>query len=84
MRYPQGGRLTAERQQFREELRLQAGIVVLDHAGLPSAGFRGHPGRAPGPWNPTAEHTYLAVRAPDTPAGWTYEYAKADTAPTED
>ncbi|MGC5346947.1 hypothetical protein ACPXCF_29425, partial [Streptomyces sp. DT171] len=24
MRYPQGGGLTAERQQFREELRLQA------------------------------------------------------------
>ena len=54
-------------------------IVQLDQAGLPPAGFRGRPGRAPGPWNPTARHTYLAVRCPDTPADWIYEYTKADT-----
>ncbi|MFD8825739.1 hypothetical protein ACFV1C_25725 [Streptomyces sp. NPDC059605] len=54
-------------------------IVELSQAGLPPAGFRGRPGRAPGPWNPAAEHTYLAVRAPSTSAGWIYEYAEADT-----
>ncbi|MET9919223.1 hypothetical protein ABZZ04_19310 [Streptomyces sp. NPDC006435] len=54
-------------------------IVELGQAGLPPAGFRGRPGRAPGPWNPTAEHAYLAVRAPGTSAGWIYEYAEADT-----
>jgi hypothetical protein len=58
-------------------------IVQLDQAGAPPAGFRGRPGPAPGPWNPTAKHTYLAVRAPNTTAGWIYEYTKADTT-TED
>ncbi|MFI8818002.1 MULTISPECIES: hypothetical protein [unclassified Streptomyces] len=53
-------------------------IVELDQAGQPPAGFRSRPGRAPGPWNPAARHTYLAVRAPDTPAGWIYEYTEAD------
>ncbi|MBC9719539.1 hypothetical protein H9Y04_44300 [Streptomyces sp. TRM66268-LWL] len=54
-------------------------IVQLDQAGLPPAGFRGRPGRAPGPWNPDIKHTYLAVRAPDTSAGWIYEHTKAHT-----
>ncbi|WP_432089645.1 hypothetical protein [Streptomyces sp. bgisy095] len=54
-------------------------IVELDQSGLPPAGFRGRPGRATGPWNPAVKHTYLAVRAPDTSAGWIYEYAEADT-----
>jgi hypothetical protein len=58
-------------------------IVVLDQAGMPPAGFRGRPGRAAGPWNPTAKHTYLAVRAPDTSTGWIYEHTEADTT-TED
>ncbi|WP_424213167.1 hypothetical protein ACN20G_14365 [Streptomyces sp. BI20] len=55
-------------------------IVELDQSGLPPEGFRGRPGQTPGPWNPTAKHLYLAVRAPDTSAGWIYEYAGIDTA----
>ncbi|MGW0876583.1 hypothetical protein ACWD3J_39870 [Streptomyces sp. NPDC002755] len=54
-------------------------IVELDPEGLRPAGFRGRPGRTTGPWNPAANHTYLAVRAPDTSAGWIYEYAGVDT-----
>ncbi|MFB8351935.1 hypothetical protein [Streptomyces niveus] len=55
-------------------------IVELDQSGLPPAGFRGHTGRTSGPWNSAAKHIYLAVRAPDTSAGWIYEYAGIDTA----
>jgi len=58
-------------------------IVELNQRGLPPAGFRGRPGRAPGPWNPAAKHTYKAVRSSDTSAGWIYEYVGVDTA-TED
>ncbi|NYV75598.1 hypothetical protein [Streptomyces sp. UH6] len=58
-------------------------IVVLDRAGAPPAGFRGRPGRAPGPWDPTVKHTYLAVRAPDTSAGWIYEHAEGDSTTEE-
>ncbi|MFD4134986.1 hypothetical protein [Streptomyces goshikiensis] len=54
-------------------------IVELDQSGLPPAGFRGRPGRTPGTWNSAGKHTYLAVRAPDTSAGWIYEYAGIDT-----
>ncbi|MFD8323931.1 hypothetical protein [Kitasatospora purpeofusca] len=56
-------------------------IVELDQSGLPPAGFRCRPGRTPGPWSPAAKHIYLAVQAPDTPAGWIYEYAGTDTPP---
>ncbi|MFJ3505539.1 hypothetical protein [Streptomyces sp. NPDC090135] len=55
-------------------------IVDLDQAGLPPVGFRARPGRTAGPWNPAAKHVYIAVRTPDTPAGWIYEYAGIETA----
>ncbi|WP_418955206.1 hypothetical protein [Streptomyces tritici] len=58
-------------------------IVELDQTGLPPAGFRGRPGRAPGPWNPATKHAYKAVRDPDTSAGWIYEYVGVDAAPED-
>ncbi|MFJ1796590.1 hypothetical protein [Kitasatospora griseola] len=58
-------------------------IVELDQTGLPPTGFRVRAGQAPGPGNPAAKHTYLAVRAPDTSAGWIYEHTEADTTTEE-
>uniref|UniRef100_UPI0035245E5A helix-turn-helix domain-containing protein n=1 Tax=Streptomyces sanglieri TaxID=193460 RepID=UPI0035245E5A len=42
MRYPQGGGLTAERQQFREELRLQAAERFARREGSTVIGRRFH------------------------------------------
>lgn len=55
-------------------------IVQLDQDGLPPARLRARGGRGQAPGNPAAWHTYEAVPAPDTAAGWTYGYAGADTA----
>ncbi len=62
----------------------QTKIVELDQSGLPPAGFRGRPGRTSGPWNSAAKHIYLAVRAPDAPAGWIYKYAAPTQRPMAD
>ncbi|MFE9121337.1 hypothetical protein [Streptomyces sp. NPDC007172] len=58
-------------------------IVQLDQDGLPPARLRARGGQGQGPWNPAARHTYTPVAAPDTPAGWTYEYTGID-ASTDD
>lgn len=38
------------------------------------------PGRTQGPWNATAKQSYLAVRGPDTPAGWISAHTGVHTA----
>lgn len=55
-------------------------IVQLDQDGLPPARLRARGGRGQAPGNPAVWHIYTAIPAPNTAAGWTYRYARADTA----